>query len=163
MCGQPGGDLAALEPVALELEARAVDLLLGLQRLEQPLAQHPELQAVEQRVHLVPVPGLQPQLGRVEVQRQVADQCVELAVADHVAEVFTQALASLAGDLVGVGDHALKAVVLDDPLGRGLGPDTGDTRQVVGVLPDERRELGIAMGRYAVLRLDRGRRHPGQV
>ena len=55
---------------------------------------------------------------RVHRQGQVADQLVEPAVAQHVAEVLAQRLALLAGDLVGTGDDAVEAVELVDPLRR---------------------------------------------
>ena len=94
---------------------------------------------------------------------QVAHQRVELAVADHVAEVRAQRLALLARDLVGAGDDVVEAVELVDPL-RGVAlADAGDAGQVVGGLADDRRELGIAVGRDAVLLLDVGRGEPGQV
>ena len=86
-------------------------VLLGLQRLEEPVAQHPELQAVEERVHLVAVPRPAHQVVGRDRQRQVDDEAVELAVADHVAEVGAQALPRLALDLVGVGDDVVEAVV----------------------------------------------------
>ena len=79
-----------------------------------------------------------------ELEVEVADQGVELAVADHVAEVRAQRLALLAGDLVGVGDDVVEAVVLVDPLGGVARPDAGHAGQVVGGLPHERRELGVA-------------------
>ena len=96
-----GGDLAGGEPGAHHLEPGVVDLLLGLQGLEQPVAQHPELEAVEERVHLVAVPRAAHQVGRRDRQGQVDHEPVEVTVADHVAEVGPQALARLALDLVG--------------------------------------------------------------
>ena len=88
---------------------------------------------------------------------------VELAVADHVAEVLAQRLALLARDLVGVGDDVVEPVVLVDPL-RGVAlAHAGDAGQVVGVLPDQCRDLGVARRRHAVLVLHRRRGHPGQV
>ena len=110
------GNLAGGEPGTGHLEARVVDLLLRLQRLEQPVAEHPELQPVEQGVDLVAVPRLDGEVGRAEVEVEVADQRVEAAVADHVAEVLAERLALLAGDLVGVGDDVVEAVELVDPL-----------------------------------------------
>ena len=81
----------------------------------------------------------------VAVSVEVADQRVEPAVADHVAEVLAERVAGLALDLVGVGDDVVEAVVLGDPLGGGLGADPGDPGQVVGGLPHERRDLGVAL------------------
>ena len=138
---------------------RFVDDLKGL---EESLAQHPELQPVEQRVHLVSVPRPHDQVLGAHVEIQVAHEMIEVAVADDVPEVGAQALAGLARYLVGPGDHIVEAVVLLDPLGCRLGTDAGHAGEVVGVLPHERGQLGVAAGRQAVLGLDRGRRHPGQ-
>ena len=82
-------------------------------------------------------------VGR-ELEVEVADQLVELAVADHVAEVLAQRLALLAGDLVGVGDDVVEAVVLLEPAGGEPRPDARHAGQVVGRLPHDRRELGVA-------------------
>ena len=101
--------------------------------------------------------------GGVDRKVEVGDQRVESPVADHVAEVLAQRLALLAGDLVGVGDDAVEAVVLVDPPGREAGADARDTRQVVGGLAHDRGQLGIAGRWHAVLRLDGRRRHPRQL
>ena len=122
-----------------------------------------ELQLVEQLQSRRTVPLPQPEVLRDLLQVEVAHQGVEPAVADHVAEVLTQRLALLAGDLVGVGDHVVEAVVVVDPLGGVADPDTGHARQVVGGLPHQRGDLGVALGRYAVLVLHRLRGHPGQL
>ncbi len=130
------------------------------QRLEEPVAQHPELQAVEEGVHLLPVPRLHGQVVGTQRQVEVVDQRVELAVLHHLAEVLAQRLALLAGDLVGPGDDVVEAVVGVDPL-RGVAlADAGDAGQVVGGLPHQRGELGVAVGRHAVPLLDGGGRHP---
>ena len=162
---EPAAHLAGGQPHALELEARVVDErgVLHVPRLEEPVAQHPELQRVEERVDQVAVPRLGLEVGRRDFEVEVADQGVEPPVADHVAEVVAQGLALLAGDLVGMGDHVVETVVLVDPAGGEARPDAGHTGKVVGGLADDRRELGVAVGRHAVLRLDRLRGHPGQL
>ena len=138
-----------------------VDLLvLG----DQPLAQHPELQAVEQRVHLVPVPRRADQVVDRDVQGQVADQLVDLPVPDHVGEVLAQRLAGLALDLVDPVDHVVQRAELVQPLGRGLRPDPGHAGQVVALLPHQRREIRIAAAAVTpYLLLDRRRVHPGDL
>ena len=158
--GQPAADLARREPGHVEGEAGVVDVLLGLEGLEEPVAEHPELQAVEQRVHLLAVPRLHREVGRLQRQVEVVDQRVELAVADHVVEVLAQALPRLALDLLGLVDDVLEAVVGQDPLGGRLGADAGHAGQVVGGLTDQRRQLGVASRRHAVLLLDGRRGHP---
>ena len=84
---------------------------------------------------------------RPGLEVEVADQRVETAVADHVAEVLAQRLTLLAGDLVGMGDDVVEAVVLVDPLRRVALAHAGHARQVVGGLADQRGELRIALGR----------------
>ena len=162
--GQPVGHLALAEADAGELEARLVDrLALDVPRLQQSLAQHPELQGVEQGVHELAVPRLRLEVGGSQLEVEVADELVELPVADHVAEVLAQRLTLLARDLVGVGDDVVEAVVLLEPPGREPGTDARHAGQVVGRLPHDRRELGVAPRRDAVPRLDRLRGHPREL
>ena len=156
---EPRPDLTRPGSRSVEVEARPVDLLHGLEGLEQPVAQHPELQAVEQGVDLLPVPRLHRQVGRHQRQLEVGDQRVELPVADHVPEVLAQRLPCLARDLLGPVDDVVEPVVLGDPLGRGLRPDARDAGEVVGGLADECGELGVARRREAVALLDGGGRH----
>ena len=157
---EPRTNLARTRAGGLEVEAGPVDLLLGLEGLEETVAQHPELEAVEQGVDLLPVPGPHREVGRHQRQLEVGHQGVELAVADDVAEVLAQRLTRLALDLLGPVDDVVEPVVLDDPLGGRLRADAGHAGQVVGGLPHERRELGVAGRRQAVALLDRGRSHP---
>ena len=67
--GQPGRHVVRAEHRAGHVEA-LVGLRLGRgQRGEQPLPQHPELQVVEELVHLVAVPLAEPQVVRGERRR----------------------------------------------------------------------------------------------
>ena len=98
--GQEAGHLVRIEPQHVDLEAlRRLRLGRG-QGGEQPLAQHPELQVVEQLVHLVAVPLLAAELADAEVEVEVAHQPGQLGVAQHRAEVLAQRVADLALDLV---------------------------------------------------------------
>ena len=54
------------------VEAVGVDLLLRLEGREEPVAQHPELQAVEDLVHLLAVPRLHGEVLRLQRQVEVA-------------------------------------------------------------------------------------------
>ena len=164
--GEPARDGAGGQPLPVELEPGLVDLLGGgrVDGVHQPGAQlAADLQLVEQLEGGGAVPRLADGLARPHGQRQVADQRVEVAVADHVAEVGAQRLALLARDLVGAGDHVVEPVELVDPLGGVPLADSGDAGQVVGGLPHDGRELGIAPRRHAVLVLDVGRGEAGQV
>ena len=75
------------------------------------------------------------QVGRGRSRSRSHDQRVEPAVADHVAEVLAQRLALLAGDLVGVGDDVVEAVVLVDPLGGEALADPGTPGRLSEVSP----------------------------
>ena len=133
---------------------------LDLEGLEQPLAQHPELEAVEDAVHLLAVPGRALEVVDGQRQVEVVDEPVEPAVAQHAVEVLAQVLARLALDLVDVRDDAGEVAVLVDPLRRGLGPDPRHAREVVAGLADERGEVAVALGGHEVLLGDGGGVHP---
>ena len=105
--GEPGGHLGGVEHVAVDVEAR-----LGLDgdRLEggeEALAQHAELEAVEDLVHLLAVPALPLELVDGDAEVDVAHQLVEPAVAQDAVEVLAQRGPDLAADLVDVGDDAV--------------------------------------------------------
>ena len=125
---------------------------------------HPELEPVEEGVHGLAVPRLAGQVAGPALEVEVADQRVEPAVADHVAEVLAQRLALLAGDLVGVGDDVVEAVVLVDPL-RGVAlADPGHAGQVVGGLAhDAPRARGSAPAGRRTSSSTAVGRHPRQV
>ena len=146
MLSEPAGKLTGREDGTVDAGAGGDVGLVARQRLEQAVAQHPELQAVEHLVHLVAVPGLHAPGRRVQRQLEVAHQRVELTVAQHVAEVLAQRLALLAGDLLGVRDHAFEAVVLVEPLRREALAHAGHAGEVVGGLAHDGRELGITLG-----------------
>ena len=78
----------------------------------------------------------------------------------HVGQVGAQALAGLALDLVDVGDDAVEAAELVDPLGGGLVADAGHAGQVVAGLADQGGLVAVARRGHEVLRLDRLGGHP---
>ena len=160
---QPRGRLAGIEHAPLDLDAL---LRLGLGRLEggeQPLPQHPELQAVEDAVDLLPVPAAHGQVVDRDRQLHVRHQLVEAAVADHLVEMVSGGLARLAGELVRVVDDAGEVAELGDPLRGGLGAHTWHAGEVVRALAHQRGQVAVALRRHAVLLHDRCRRHAGQV
>ncbi len=160
---QPRPYPARAEHLAGELDCRISLRLGGLQGGVEPIAQHPELERVEHLVHLVAVP--RPPLQVVDAQRQlqVADQAVELVVAQHVGEVDAQVVAGLTGDLVDVFDHALHRAVAGDPLRRGLRADAGHAEQVVAGLPHQGGEVAVPLRRHAVALHHGSRVDPGQI
>ena len=154
---EPRGGLARGQAATVELEARlGLDGVVGIgvDRVEQPAAQlAAELELVEELEAGGAVPRLPGEAVGTHRQGQVAHERVELAVADDVAEVGAQRLALLAGDLVGAGDDVVEAVELVDPL-RGVAlADARHAGQVVGGLAHDGGELGVAVGRDAVLLL----------
>ena len=132
------------------------------QCLVQPVAQHPELERVEDAVHGVSVPLLHAQVAGLHLDGNVAHQLGQLAVAHHVAEMRAQRIAGLARDLVHPIDEVAEAAELADPLGRGLLPHPGDVGQVVAGVAADRREVGVLARRQAVALAHRGRGHPAE-
>ncbi len=109
----------------------------------QPVPQHPELQRVEQLVDLLAVPRNGAQVVWPHLQRHVADQLRELAVAQDACQVIAQCVARLALDLVDAVNQVGQRAELGDPPCRGLFPDTRDARQVVAGVAAQGSEVGI--------------------
>ena len=133
------------------------------ERLEQALAQHPELKGVEDLVDLGALERLARGVRERHWQRHVRDKLGQRAVGLHLADVRTQGLPHLALDLVGVTDQLRQAAVLADPLRGGLLPDARDRGQVVTRVAAQRCEVRVLLRGEAVLRQHCGRRHAGQV
>jgi hypothetical protein len=140
---EPLGDVVGAEP-----DERHVEALVGLGRRsldggEQPFAQHPELEVVEEAMHLVAIPLLTSQPVQVDVEVDVADQFGEPPVELDTGHVLAQRIADLALDGVDALDELAQRAVLADPLGRGLLADPGDARQVVAGVAAQRRVVGV--------------------
>ena len=162
--GQPGPDGAGREPGAGDLETLGAGLVLLDERLQQPLAQHPELQVVEDPVDRLPVVRHGREVGgRVGVDRHLPDQLGQPPVHQHVGQVLPQRVADLAADLVDPVDQGGEAAELADPLGGGLLPHPRDAGQVVRRVAAQRRVVGVLQRRQAVLGLHLLRREPGQL
>ncbi len=160
---QPRRQLAGLHEPTGDLEAL---LHLGLgagQRREQPVAQHPELQVVEQPVHRIAVPGTRRQVRRHRLQRNVANQLGQLPVEQHRRQVLAQRRTGLALDLVHPVHQVSQRAELLDPLGDGLFPHPRDLRQVVRRVAAQRREVRVLLRRQAVLVLDGLRGEAGEL
>ena len=134
-----------------------------VQRGEQALAQHPELELVEQPVHgfAVPRPGHEVVRGRLELD--VADQLGQLAVQQHVREVRAQGVARLALHLVHPVRERLQRAELAHPLGGRLLADAGDAGQVVAGVAAQRREVRVLRGREPVAGHHRVRVDPAEL
>ncbi len=163
MSSQPVPYGAGLEDVADDLESALGSGLLRGQHLEQPIAQHPELEPVEQPVHRVAVPVPSLEVGTAERQVKVANERVDPPVGRHVVEVLAERLPCLAGDVSRLAHEVLQPVVRLQPLRGGLRTYTGHSRQVVARLSHERGELRVAVGGDEVLVLDGRRGHPREV
>jgi hypothetical protein len=160
---QPGPHRARLERAALDVEAL---LRLGLgagQRGEQALAQHPELQLVEQPVHGLAVPRPRHEVVRGRVELDVADQLRQLAVEQHVREVRAQRVARLALHLVHPVRQRLQRAELAHPLGCRLLADARDVRQVVAGIPAQRGEVRVLRRRQPVAGHHRVRVDPAEL
>ncbi len=160
---EPAGELPRLDHRAVQVEPALGLGLDGLQRGVQAVPQDPELERVEDLVHLVPIPRHAGQIGHPQRQLHVTDELVELLVAQHVGQVRADGLAGLARDLVDLGHQLVERAVLEQPLRRRLRPHPRHAGQVVAGLADQRGEIAVEPRRDAVLGLDRGRRHPGQL
>jgi hypothetical protein len=137
--------------------------LAGGQGLEQPLPQHPELQVVEELVHLVAVPLAEHEVLRADRHRHVLDQLGQLPVAQHAGQVRAQRLAGLALDLVDALDQRGQRAELADPLGRGLLADARHARQVVAGVAAQGGEVRILRRGQPVAGLDLLRGEPDQL
>ena len=158
--GEPAAEFTGGEHVTVEVEALLRLRLRGLQREQALTHLHAELQAVEDGVHLVAVPGAPGQVVHPQRQVDVADQLVEPPVGQHLPQVGAQRLPRLALDRVGARDEPGEVAELPQPFRRGLRPDPGHAGQVVGGLADEGGEVAVALREHAVLGLDRLRGHP---
>ena len=163
MSAQPCSYGTGLEHVADDLEPTLGRGLLSGQDLEQPVAQHPELQPVEQAVHCVAVPVLPLEVGAPERQVEVAQQGVDPTVRRDVVEVLAERLPRFARHVGRLPHEVLEPVVHVEPLRGRLRPDPGHARQVVARLTDQRREVGVALRGDEVLLLHGRRRHTGEV
>ncbi len=134
---QPGRDLAGRRPPdrrrrRRRLTCQRVRRRGGIrQRLEEPVAQDPELQGVEDLVDLGSLERLALRVVQRDRQRDVRDQLGEHPVGLHLADVRAQRVADPALHLVGVPDELGERAVPGDPLDRGLLPHGRDRRQVV--------------------------------
>ena len=129
---------------------------------EQPVAQHAELQVVEERVHLVAVPRLDGEVGRTQVERDGAVELGEPPVLHHRRQVLAQLLADLALDRVDLVDQRVEGAVLADPLAAVFSPRSGCWAGCRSGRRAARRSRGTARAE-AVLGLDLLRREAGHV
>jgi len=113
-----------------------------------------KLEGVQERLDLLTVPFADGHVLRAEVEGDVGVELVELLVAEHVAEVFADALAGLALDLVDAGDELVEVAVLEEPFGGGLRADSRHARQVVAGLADQGGQLPVVLGWHAVFEGD---------
>lgn len=144
--GEPRLDLVGAEGHDLDLEPLLGLGLGGADALVEPVAQHAELQGVEELVDLVAVPLAHLELGDVGVERHVAPELGELAVVDHLAEVLAELVADLALHLVDPGDQLGERAELLDPLGGGLLAHARDVGEVVAGVAAQGGEVGILLG-----------------
>ena len=113
-----------------------------------------ELEAAEDLLQRGAVGRRRDQLGRVDVERQVAPHRREELRVARLVGVLAHGLAAGRRQVVGVRDHLLERAVLRDQLARGLVPDPGDPRDVVRGVPLEPDEVRHLVGAHAVAQLD---------
>ncbi len=163
MLVEPLRHLAGADDPHVDVEALIGLRLDGRERRVEPLAQHPELQGVEQLMHRLAVPGPEAQLMGAHRQLDGAHQLGELPVAHDGREVFTKRVTRLTGHLVHPIDQLVERAELADPLRSGLLPHSRNRGEVVGRIAPQRGEVRVLGGGQAVFRLDLGRREAGHV
>ena len=164
MLGEPAHQLARLESRRLEVETTfGHDLVFVGQRLEQPITQHPELQAIEQLVSRFTVPRPTYQIVEADRQVKITYQRIHLAVAQHVADPLLECLGGLALELSRMCRKILQPVVHFQPLGGGFRSDARYAWQVVAGLADQRRQVGVSGRGGEIALLYRLGRHPSQI
>ena len=132
----------ALDPRHLDaghLDGRGRDRLV---ELVDATEQVPELEPAEDLLQLRAVRRREHELGRVDVERQVATHRGEHLGPAGLLGVLAEVLCPRRREIVHVLEHALQRPVLRDQLARGLVPDAGDAGDVVGRVPLEPDEVG---------------------
>ena len=119
-----------------------------------PAQETPELEPPEDLLQGGAVGRGRHQLGRVDVERQVAPHRREELRVARLVGVLAHGLATGRRQVVGVRDHLFERAVLRDQLARGLVPDPGDPRDVVRGVPLEPDEVRHLVGAHAVPQLD---------
>ena len=151
-----GAELPGLQRAAAHVEA-LVDLGVGRrQRIEQPVAQDPELEVVEQPVDLVAVPRLHAQRVRRLGQRHVLDQFGQIAVEDDVERLARNASPTLPRTASTLSTSACSEPYSMIHFDAVFSPTPGDAGQVVARIAAQRREVGV-LGRGSA----RTSRHDG--
>ena len=105
---QPGGHRPRFQRAASHIEAVLNFGFGGGQRVEQPVAQHPELEVVEELMDLVAIPGQQTQGVGCLGQGHVAHQMGEFAVEQHGGQVLAQRIPDFAPHVLHVVHQALQ-------------------------------------------------------
>ena len=106
--GQPCGHRPWFQGAASHIEAVLNLRFCGGQRVEQPVAQHPELKVVEELMDLVAIPGQQTQGVGCLGQGHVAHQMGEFAVEQHGGQVLAQRIPDFAPHVLHVVHQALQ-------------------------------------------------------
>ena len=118
--------LAGLESRRIEVEATFWhDLVFVGQRLEQPIAQHPKLQAIEQLVSRLTVPGAAYQIVEAERQVEITYQGIHLPVAQHIVDPLLERLGRLALELARMCGKISSPSYISSHLAAVLGPTPG--------------------------------------
>ena len=119
-----------------------------------PVQQRAELVAAEHLPELRAVGRLEHDLGRVEVEVEVAPHRRELLRHPRLVGELGDVLPPRRRELVRVLDHLLERAVLRDQLPGGLVPDPGDARDVVRRVALQADEVRHLVGPDAVAELD---------
>ncbi len=131
---------------------RGVDLAGGLEDARQERA---EFEPGEDVAHSLRVDRLHGEVGRAHGELHVTQERVEGTVATHYVDVLAQIAAHDALDFARPFEERVERTELRQPLDRRLLPHLRDAGQVVARLSDEGSDVGVVVGRQAVLLDDR--------
>ena len=163
--GQPAGRARrARGCAALEVEAAlGHDLRLVRQRLQQPVAQHPELQPVEQLVGRLAVPRAAQQILGASGRSRSSTSALICRLRSTSSTRSWNASAALPLSSPAWAARFSSPSYISSHLAAVLGPTPGTPGQIVAGLPDQRRQVGVTRGGGEVAFLDRLRGHPAEV
>ena len=117
----------------------------GSDRVEDAREQRAELELVEQHAHLFGVERALLELGRCDVERDLAVQHRHLAVLEHPVPELAEILTLLRRKLVEMLEDPFEVAVGGDELGGGLLTDARHARQVVAGVAPQRRVLRVLL------------------
>ena len=95
----------------------------------------------------------------LNIQIERVNKLVEATVPAHILNVFAQSLAFFTFDVLAISKYTFKITVLVKPFSSKAWSNSGDSRQIIGLLTGERSEIRIQPRWYFCFFLNRCRIH----